>query len=70
VRVRLACRGTGVVFAAQSVIDKHDARGELALLFPMEHWERRLYINPRVEPVVAMALASFISRALSASTSQ
>ncbi len=37
-RVRLACRGKGVLFAAQSVIDKHDLRGQLRPLFPMEPW--------------------------------
>lgn len=64
-RVRLACRGKGVLFAAQSVIDKHDVRGQLRPLFPMEPWERRLYISPRVEPATATAVASFVTRALS-----
>jgi DNA-binding transcriptional LysR family regulator len=64
-RVRLACRGKGVVFAAQTVVDKHDPRGQLRLVFPMEPWERRLYISPRVDPATATALASFVTRALS-----
>jgi hypothetical protein len=63
--VRLACRGKGVVFAAQTVVDKHDPRGQLRLVFPMEPWERRLYISPRVDPATATALASFVTRALS-----
>jgi DNA-binding transcriptional LysR family regulator len=65
VRIRMACRGKGVVFAIQSVVDKHDPRGQLRLLFPTDPWERRLYINPRVEPASATAIASFVSRALS-----
>jgi DNA-binding transcriptional LysR family regulator len=68
VRVRLACRGKGVLFAAQSVVDKHDTRGLLRLLFATEPWERRLYISPRVEPGAATALASFVTRALSSSS--
>lgn len=64
VRIRLVCRGKGVTFSVQSVIDSHDPRGQLRLLFPMEPWERRLYINPRVEPASATAVASFITRAL------
>jgi DNA-binding transcriptional LysR family regulator len=65
VRVRLACRGKGVVFVAHSVVEKHDPRRQLRLLFPTAPWERRLYINPRVEPQSATALASFVTRALS-----
>jgi DNA-binding transcriptional LysR family regulator len=64
VRVRLACRGKGVIFAVQSVVDKHDTRGQLRLLFPTEPWERRLYINPRLDPASATAIASFVTRAL------
>ncbi len=64
-QVRLACRGKGVLFAAQSVIDKHDLRGLLRPLLLMEPWERRLYISPRVKPATAAAIASFITRALS-----
>lgn len=63
-QVRLACRGKGVLFAAQSVIDKHDLRGLLRPLLLMEPWERRLYISPRVKPTTAAAIASFITRAL------
>jgi DNA-binding transcriptional LysR family regulator len=68
VRVRLACHGKGVIFAAQSVVDKHDLRGQLRLLFPTESWERRLYINPRLEPASATAITSFVTRALNAAT--
>lgn len=68
VRVRLACRGKGVIFAVQTVIDKHDPRGQLKLLFSTDPWERRLYINPRVDPVSATAIASFVTRALSSSS--
>jgi DNA-binding transcriptional LysR family regulator len=64
-RVRLACRGRGVVFAAQSVIDKHDQHGQLRLLFATDPWERHLYINPRLESAAAAAVAGFVSRALS-----
>jgi DNA-binding transcriptional LysR family regulator len=64
VRIRLVCRGTGVTFSVQSVIDRHDPRGQLRLIFPMAAWERRLYINPRVEPASATAVASFVTRAL------
>jgi LysR family transcriptional regulator, low CO2-responsive transcriptional regulator len=64
VRIRLVCRGKGVTFSVQSVIDSHDTRQQLRLLFPMEPWERRLYINPRVEPASATAVASFVTRAL------
>lgn len=64
VRVRLACRGKGVIYAAQTVIDKHDPRGQLKLLLATEPWERRLYINPRVEPASATAIANFVTRAL------
>jgi DNA-binding transcriptional LysR family regulator len=67
VRIRLACRGKGVTFSVQSVIDRHDPRGQLRLLFAMEPWERRLYINPRVEPASATAVASFVTRALNPS---
>jgi DNA-binding transcriptional LysR family regulator len=65
VRIRLACKGKGVTFSVQSVIDRHDPRGQLKLVFPMTPWERRLYINPRVEPASATAVASFVTRALS-----
>jgi DNA-binding transcriptional LysR family regulator len=64
VRIRLVCRGTGVTFSVQSVIDRHDPRGQLRLIFPMAPWEQRLYINPRVEPASATAVASFVTRAL------
>jgi DNA-binding transcriptional LysR family regulator len=64
VRVRLACRGKGVVFAAQSVIERHDPRKQLRMLFPTEPWERRLYISPQVDPASAAAVASFVTRAL------
>jgi DNA-binding transcriptional LysR family regulator len=67
-RIRLICRGKGVTFSVQSVIDSHDSRGQLRLLFPMESWERRLYINPRVEPSSATAVASFVTRALNYSS--
>jgi LysR family transcriptional regulator, low CO2-responsive transcriptional regulator len=68
VRVRLACRGKGVIFAIQSVVDKHDPREQLRLLFPTDAWERRLYINSRVDPASATAIASFVTRALSSAT--
>lgn len=64
VRVRLACRGKGVVFAAQSVVDRHDPRRLLRPIFPTEPWERRLYISPQVDPASATAIASFVTRAL------
>jgi DNA-binding transcriptional LysR family regulator len=64
VRIRLVCRGKGVTFSLQSVVDKHDPRGQLRMLFPMTPWERRLYISPRVEPAIATAVASFVTRAL------
>jgi DNA-binding transcriptional LysR family regulator len=64
VRIRLASRGKGVTFSVQSVIDRHDTRRQLRLLFPTAPWERRLYINPRVEPSSAAAVASFVTRAL------
>lgn len=63
-RVRLACRGKGVVYAAQSVVDRHDTRKQLRMLFPTEPWERRLYISPHVDPASAAAVASFVTRAL------
>lgn len=65
VRIRLACRGKGVTFSVQSVIEKHDPRGQLRMVFATEPWERRLYINPHVEPASATAIASFMTRALS-----
>jgi len=64
VRIHMVCRGKAVTFSVQSVIDKHDPRGQLRLLFPTTPWERRLYINPRVEPSSATAIASFVTRAL------
>jgi DNA-binding transcriptional LysR family regulator len=63
-RVRLACRGKGVLFAVHSVVEKHDEHGQLRLLFPMAPWERRLYINPRVDPATAAAVAQFVRSAL------
>jgi LysR family transcriptional regulator, low CO2-responsive transcriptional regulator len=65
VRIRLACRGQGVTFSVQSVIDSHDPGGQLRMLLPMEPWQRRLYISPRVEREPATAIASFVTRALS-----
>jgi LysR family transcriptional regulator, low CO2-responsive transcriptional regulator len=70
VRVRMACRGKGMLFAAQSVVDKHDVRKQLRLLLPTEPWERRLYINPRVEPTSATAIATFVARALNSATGE
>lgn len=67
VRIGLVSRGKGVTFSVQSVIDKHDPRGQLRLVFPTTPWERRLYISPRVEPAIATAVASFVTRALSIS---
>jgi DNA-binding transcriptional LysR family regulator len=64
VRIGLACRGKGVTFSVQSVIDRHDPRGHLKLVFPTTPWERRLYISPRVEPTIATAVAAFVTRAL------
>lgn len=63
-RIELACRGRGVTFALQSVIDCHDRGRQLRLLLPMEPWERCLYIGPRVERNSAAAVSSFIARAL------
>jgi len=65
-RVRLACRGKGVLFAVHSVVEKHDEQGLLRLLFPMAPWERRLYIHPRVDPATAAAVARFVKDALGA----
>lgn len=65
VRIRLVCRGKGVTFSVQSVVDRHDARRQLRLVFPMAPWERRLYVNPRVEGATATVVASFVTRALS-----
>jgi DNA-binding transcriptional LysR family regulator len=70
VRIRLVCSGKAVTFSVQSVIDSHDPRGQLKLLFPMAPWERRLYINPRVERASATAVASFVTRALTPSVDQ
>ncbi len=67
VRIRLVCSGKGVTFSVQSVIESHDPRGQLRLVFPTTPWERRLYINPRVEPASATAVTSFVTRALSPS---
>ena len=63
-RVRLACRGKGVLFDVQSVIDKHDPRGLLRMMFPTEPWERRLYISPRVDRSTANAVTDFVSESL------
>jgi len=63
-RVRLACRGRGVLFDVQSVVDKHDTRGVLRLMFPTEPWERRLFISPRVDRSTAAAVTSFITESL------
>lgn len=64
VRIRMAIQGKGVTFSVQSVVDAHDTRGQLRCLFPTEPWERRAYIDPRVDPASATAIASFITRAL------
>jgi DNA-binding transcriptional LysR family regulator len=66
VRIRLVCRGKAVTFSVQSVIDRHDPRSQLRLIFPMTPWERRMYINPRVERASATAIATFVTRALAA----
>jgi DNA-binding transcriptional LysR family regulator len=63
-RIELVSRGRGVAFALQSVVDCHDPGRQLRLLFPMEPWERCLYISPRVERSSATAVSSFITRAL------
>lgn len=67
-RVRLACQGMGVLLAVQSVVEKHDETGALRLLFPVTSWERRLYINPRVNRSAAAAVTQFISKALNQGT--
>lgn len=64
VRIRMAIQGKGVTFSVQSVVDAHDPRGQLRRVFATEPWERRAYIDPRVDPVSATAIASFITRAL------
>lgn len=68
VRIRVACRGKGVVFAAQSVVDRHDLRRQLRLLYPTADWERHLYIGTQVDSASATAIADFFTRALAAAT--
>ncbi len=63
-RVRLASRGKGLLFDVQSVVDKHDQRGLLRMLFPTEPWERRLYISPRLDSATANAVFDFVSESL------
>ncbi len=61
--------GKGVTFSVQSVIDSHRrARATAFVVSHAESWERRLYINPRVEPASATAVASFVTRALNFSS--
>ena len=64
VMIHMACQGRGAVFTLQSMIDSHDERRQLRLAFATAPWERRVYIDPRVEPAVATAVASFFTRAL------
>jgi hypothetical protein len=53
-----------VLFDIQSVIDKHDLRGQLRLMFPTEPWERRLYVSPRLDRATANAVTEFVSKSL------
>ncbi|HTQ37193.1 MAG TPA: LysR family transcriptional regulator [Steroidobacteraceae bacterium] len=63
-RVRLACHGKGVLFEVQSVIDKHDTRGVLRMVFPAAPWERRLYISPRIDRATAAVVSNFVTESL------
>jgi hypothetical protein len=64
VRIRLVCRRRGVTFTLQSIVERHDPRDQLKLVFATQPWVRRLYISPRLEPASATAIASFLTRVL------
>jgi DNA-binding transcriptional LysR family regulator len=66
VRIRMAAQGKGAVFSVQSVVDQHDRERALRCVLQTEPWERRAYIDARLEPTVATAMASFITRTLGA----
>jgi DNA-binding transcriptional LysR family regulator len=65
VLVQMACEGRGALYSLQSIIDRHDPSGLLVRVLEDEPWERRVYIDPRVETPSATAIVNFLSLALS-----
>ena len=64
VAVHLACEGRGALFNIQSIVDKHDPQRVLVRVLEDEPWERRVFIDPRVEAASATAIVNFLTRVL------
>jgi DNA-binding transcriptional LysR family regulator len=64
VLVRMACEGRGALYTLQSIVDRRDHSGALVRVLDDEPWERRVYVDPRVEVPSATAIVNFLSRVL------
>lgn len=64
VLTRMACEGQGALYTIQSIIDRRDPSGTLVRVLDDEPWERRVYVDPRVEAPSATAIVNFLSRVL------
>jgi DNA-binding transcriptional LysR family regulator len=65
VAVHMACEGVGALYSLQSIVDKHDAKQQLVRVLTDEPWQRRVYVDPRVEAPSATAIVNFLTRVLS-----
>ena len=65
VAVHMACEGVGALYSLQSIVDKHDARQQLVRVLTDDPWQRRVYVDPRVEAPSATAIVNFLTRVLS-----
>lgn len=64
VAVHMACEGRGALYTLQSIVDKHDTGNELVRVLTDEPWQRRVYVDPRVEASSATAIVNFLTRVL------
>lgn len=65
VAVHMCCEGRGALYSIQSIVDKHDPERVLVRILEDEPWQRRVYIDPRVEAPSATAIVNFLTRVLS-----
>ncbi|MEY2853528.1 MAG: hypothetical protein RL030_660 [Pseudomonadota bacterium] len=65
VAVHMACEGRGALYSLQSIVEKHDEKSLLVRVLTDEPWQRRVYVDPRVESTSATAIVNFLTRVLS-----
>jgi DNA-binding transcriptional LysR family regulator len=65
VAVHMACEGRGALYSLQTIVEKHDPQRRLVRVLTDQPWQRRVYIDPRVESPSSTAIVSFLTRVLS-----